>query len=472
MTTKREGPIIILGGGPTGLGAAYQLHSAGYDDWLLLERDECVGGLSRSFLDDHGFTWDIGGHVMFSHYGLFTRLMTDLFGNAGWFEHERESWVRICETWVPYPFQLNLRYLPPAQCAECLSGLITAALNAHPRGYRDFDDFIVRTFGEGIADLFMRPYNAKVWAHRPDELDVGWIGERVAVSDPVPVARNIILGIDDVAWGPNNRFRFPKHGGTGAIWTAMAQHLPAERLKLECAAVAVDIDNKVVRCADGSSRRYATLISTLPLTEFAKLTGNQEWIEETAKLNYSATHVVGIGLQGQPAADLRTKCWMYYPESTAPFYRVTHFSRYSPYNVVDHARQWSLMAEVSESSHHPVDATAVTDEVIQGLKATGTIDRAQQITHTWHHRVEYGYPTPTRNRNAVLQRLLPALYARDILSRGRFGAWQYEVGNMDHAFMQGFEAANHVLYGMPEVTVWHPAVINRPHPVLGWDLYR
>ena len=63
------------------------------------------------------------------------------------------------------------------------------------------------------------------------------------------------------------------------------------------------------------------------------------------------------------------------------------------------------------------------------------------MTHSWTHRVEYGYPTPSRGRDAVLRRLLPAFWQQDILSRGRFGAWRYEVGNMDHSFMQGVEAA-------------------------------
>lgn len=472
MTTKHQGPIIILGGGPTGLGAAYQLHTAGYTDWMLVERDDAVGGLSRSFRDDYGCTWDIGGHVIFSHYGLFTRLLTDLLGNQGWLEHERESWVRISDTWVPYPFQLNLRYLSPAMCAECLSGLITAAIHSTTHPYQHFDDFIIRTFGEGIANLFMRPYNRKVWAYALDEMDAGWIGERVAVPDPVSVVRNSILGKDDVAWGPNNRFRFPRQGGTGVIWAAISDRLPVDKVKLGCAAIAVDVDNKVIRLSDGATQRYSALISTLPLTEFVKLTGNQELIDQATQLNYSSTHVVGVGLQGQPAADLTTKCWMYCPELTSPFYRVTHFSHYSPNNVADSTTQWSLMAEVSESPQKRVNATTLADEVIHGLINSGMITGAQQVSHIWYHRVEYGYPTPTRGRNTVLHRLLPALYAKDILSRGRFGAWLYEVGNMDHSFMQGLEAANHLLCGAPELTVWHPSVINQPHPVLGWELHR
>ena len=55
--------IIIIGAGPTGLGAAYRLNELGHQNWVLLEKNDYVGGLSASFVDDAGFTWDVGGHV-------------------------------------------------------------------------------------------------------------------------------------------------------------------------------------------------------------------------------------------------------------------------------------------------------------------------------------------------------------------------------------------------------------------------
>jgi hypothetical protein len=91
------------------------------------------------------------------------------------------------------------------------------------------------------------------------------------------------------------------------------------------------------------------------------------------------------------------------------------------------------------------------------------------VAHTWYHRAEYAYPIPTLSRDGIVNSLLPDLMRSGILSRGRFGAWLYEVGNMDHSFMQGFEAAAHVLFGAPELTVWHPHLANTFHPVRGWD---
>ena len=60
-----SGPIVIIGAGPTGLGAAHMLQKSGFRDWVMYERCESVGGLAASFMDERGCTWDLGGHVVF-----------------------------------------------------------------------------------------------------------------------------------------------------------------------------------------------------------------------------------------------------------------------------------------------------------------------------------------------------------------------------------------------------------------------
>lgn len=467
MRKLRRGPIVIIGGGPTGLGAAYMLDRLGFDNWILYEREDVFGGLSRSFLDQKRFTWDVGGHVTFSHYGLYTELLDELLGPSGWVEHERQSWIRLLGRWIPYPFQNNIHRLPPAERAECIEGLVRAALNGSDHDFGNFDEFLLGNFGEGICDLFMRPYNQKVWAYAPSRLNAGWIAERVSVPDPVRAVRNLALGGDDVAWGPNNKFRFPKRGGTGAIWNALVDRLPQTKLITGCEAVAVDVRNRVVRLSDGKHQEYERLISTMPLDVLSGITGRKDWVEAASRLKHSSTLIVGVGIEGMASRELRKKCWMYFPENDCPFYRVTHFSLYSPENVDDINAHWSLMCEISESPNKLVDASSVVDESVRGLVSTALIGGAGQVFHTWLQRVEYAYPTPTLGRDAAISGLLKELYEADILSRGRFGAWRYEVGNMDHCFMQGVEAAEHLLHGSPELTVWGQGTGKGPHRVVG-----
>ncbi|MCL4867219.1 MAG: FAD-dependent oxidoreductase, partial [Gemmatimonadales bacterium] len=98
--------IVIIGAGPTGLGAAWRLQELGHTNWMLVEAADHPGGLAASVVDPAGFTWDLGGHVLFSHYQYFDRLMDAALGDA-WAHHEREAWVWMRNRWIPYPLQNN-----------------------------------------------------------------------------------------------------------------------------------------------------------------------------------------------------------------------------------------------------------------------------------------------------------------------------------------------------------------------------
>jgi protoporphyrinogen oxidase len=111
--------------------------------------------------------YDVGGHVIFSHYKYFDDCINEaLPKDDDWYEHQRISYVRCKEQWVPYPFQNNISMLPKEDQVKCIDGMIDAALEARVANTKpkDFDEWIVRMMGTGIADLFMRPYNYKVWA--------------------------------------------------------------------------------------------------------------------------------------------------------------------------------------------------------------------------------------------------------------------------------------------------------------------
>lgn len=457
--------ILVVGAGPTGLSAAWRLAERGHDNWLLVEGDDHPGGLATSIRDDAGFTWDLGGHVLFSHYRYFDALMNTALGDA-WIEHQREAWVWMRERWVPYPFQNNIWRLPPDDLLRCLVGLValqqreaTTSPPAH------FAEWLQRAFGDGLCDVFMYPYNRKVWAYTPDKMGVGWMGERVATVDFVRILGNLVNQRDEVSWGPNATFRFPKFGGTGAIWDALAARLPAGQLSLGRRLVRVDSAAREAHFSDGTSERYDRLLSSIPLQQLLRLLSDRpELTARAGEFVYSSSHVVGVGFTGQAPSSLATKCWMYFPEPETPFYRVTVFSNYSPHNVALPGTQWSLMAEVSESPDKPVDLARVVDETVAGFKRVGFIDDTTEIVTTWHRRMEYGYPTPWLLRDEVLDAVLPALEACGIYSRGRFGAWKYEVSNQDHSAMQGVEAIDHFLAGIPETTV-HGTMGREPPPL-------
>ena len=217
---------------------------------------------------------------------------------------------------------------------------------------------------------------------------------------------------------------------------------------------------KRVHFKNGEQAEYDVLISTLPVDRLVALAEFDALQESAAKLKYSSSHIIGVGLSGKPPEALKKKCWMYFPEDNCPFYRVTVFSNYSPNNVPDIDTQWSLMAEVAESPHKPVDSAKAIDDVIEGMFATHLINKSHDVLSTWYYRAHYGYPTPALGRDAALNAIHPTLEAQDIYSRGRFGGWKYEVSNQDHSLMQGVELADRLALGVPEVTYWFPNTAN------------
>ncbi len=147
-------------------------------------------------------------------------------------------------------------------------------------------------------------------------------------------------------------------------------------------------------------------------------------------------------------------------EDSCPFYRATIFSNYSPFNQPDEDVELptlqlangqkakspsaqpgpygSIMLEVSESVYKPVNHETLLQDCITGLVANDLVLPEDEIVSTYLRRFGQGYPTPSLERDGVLEQALPYLQTKDILSRGRFGAWKYEVGNQDHRYVKLF----------------------------------
>ena len=291
---------------------------------------------------------------------------------------------------------------------------------------------------------------------------VFWIGERVAVPDLERVRRNVREQRDDVSWGPNHLFRYPRQGGTGAIWSGVAALLKPERLTLKARVASVDVGARQVRLEDGRALAYDHLITTLPLDVLVGHSRGLEpqLIDAARALRHSSVHILGVGLCDDQPEGIATKCWVYCPDAHSPYYRVTVLSNYSPFNVPPGPGYWSLMAEACESPWRPLDATRLRQWTLEALRKDGFIGPRSRIVNLWHRREEHGYPTPFLGRDAVLASLLPALERWRVYPRGRFGAWKYEVSNQDHSFMQGVEVVNRLLGLGDEPTLTQPSLVN------------
>ncbi len=261
---------------------------------------------------------------------------------------------------------------------------------------------------------------------------------------------NVVLGRDELSWGPNNTFKYPLHGGTGGLYRRFVPYVE-DHLQLGREVVEIRLAERRVRFADGGEDRYDTLISAVPIPVLLRMLRPvpAELVEAARGLHHSHGLVVGVGV-ARPCTT--SKCWTYFPEADCPFYRVTFLSNYSP-NMAPPGHTL-LLTETSYSAHKSVDKRTIVDDVVRGLRATGLLEPGDEdrivSTHTFD--VEHFYPVPTLSRDGALARIQPFLMTHGIRSRGRFGAWQYEISNMDHSVMQGVETVDALLLGEPEKT--------------------
>ncbi|MEV5519244.1 NAD(P)-binding protein [Streptomyces pseudogriseolus] len=177
--------MVILGAGPCGLACADELKRLGHPAWTLLEAASVPGGLGSSVVDPAGLTWDLGGHVVFSHFGEFDRLLAELFTTGEVLHHDRSSYIRFRDRWVPCPFQQHLHHLPPETPRRvCTTSCSPAGVGEQQLpADADFATWLQGMYGSGLVERFFGPNNSKVWAMTPEQMASSWVAERVAPAD-------------------------------------------------------------------------------------------------------------------------------------------------------------------------------------------------------------------------------------------------------------------------------------------------
>lgn len=429
--------IVIIGAGPCGLGAAYRLQELGYRNWFIYEKNDYVGGLAASFKDKRGFIWDVGGHVLFSRYEYFDSLLKKML-DGKFVEHERKAYIWILDRLVPYPFQNNIKYLPKDIYLECLTSLRQPSRNN--TNSNNFKEWVLQTFGEGIAKYFMLPHNWKLWAHPLETMSKDWVSGSISPVSVEQLKQNISQDNDDNSWGMNYKFKYPLHGGIGGLFQNFLSFIK-DNLCFKKEVVKINVDKKEIVFSDGQTTDYGVIINTMPLDDFIGKANLIQLNSAAMKLKHNGIFVVGFGIKGECPKD---RNWIYFPEERYPFYRASYISNYSPNNIPSQ-NYFSLLAETAYSEFKPVSKDRIVGETLQGLINCSLIKEKENIVSTFLLDVPYAYPVPTLERDEVLGHIQNYLKAKDIYSCGRFGGWKYEVGSIDDSINQGKEAIDVLL---------------------------
>jgi len=139
--------------------------------------------------EDAGYRFDMTGHLLHLRDPDIRALALSWIGDD-WLEEQRRSMIWSNGTYTRYPFQANTFGLPPAVAYECLHGFLKAHFAQEKPPPKNFEEFCLQHFGEGISRHFMIPYNARLWGVHPREITADWCSRFV----PLPRLEDVLAG--------------------------------------------------------------------------------------------------------------------------------------------------------------------------------------------------------------------------------------------------------------------------------------
>lgn len=429
-------PVLIVGGGVSGLAAAYHLP----DKHLVIERNSVAGGLAGTTVEG-GWCFDWTGHLLHLHDPETSELIKYLLGKNIQ-KHDRKAWIYSYGVYSRYPFQVNTYPLPGNIKQECVDGLIEAheKLKQSYDPKQSFAEWSVSTFGMGFSKHFFFPYNRKLWQTDPVDMTAEWVGQFV----PRPSIEDVKRGASEdykAEFGYNASFYYPKRGGMqnlvngflkkGKINIQYNTSLHSINCEKHVATVKTTSPNSsktVTRTIE-----FDTLINTIPLPELIKRL--EDFPDNYKKQALSACKwttlvCVNIGVNDSSIGDGRH--WVYFPEAKYPFYRVGFPHNFS--STVAPKGHGSMYIEVAfpgGSKFSNPEMSEIVFKCTDALKECKIIKSTEQIVTIKPLVIPYAYVIYDHNRTQFVKGFMEDFENLGMYTTGRYGGWRYSFLEKD-----------------------------------------
>ncbi|HWR97389.1 MAG TPA: FAD-dependent oxidoreductase [Candidatus Methanoperedens sp.] len=449
-----SGPVVILGGGLAGLGAAHALAAAGREV-LVLEAGDVVGGLSRTetFGD---FRFDLGGHRFFTHDAQIAALVQRLLGDE-LIDVPRSSTILLRGRYVDYPLRPAnaLAALGPATTARVVGDWLVEQVRAAAGRRPDvsLEDWVVRRFGRTLFSIYFKEYSEKVWGLPCDRISVGWVARRIeglslgrALRDAFTREhRGSVASLVD-------RFAYPRLG-IGRLAERFAEEL-APHGRVLCGARVTGVRHEggrvraVTAATPDGERSFAAgaVIATIPLPALARLLDpppTAEALAAAAALGFRDLVLAAVAADRPTITD---QSWIYLPDRTVPFGRLHEPKNWS--RAMAPPERSLVVAEWFCSRGDAVWEAGdgeLAERTVAGLERLGYLGRGE-VTGVRVLRIPAAYPlfdVGYERRAAAVREGLAGI--GNLLIAGRSGCFAYQ--NMDHAIRSGLDAARALLRG-------------------------
>jgi protoporphyrinogen oxidase len=443
--------VGIIGAGPAGITAAYQLSKAGAHVEVF-EAGDNVGGLSRT-IDLWGQKIDLGPHRFFSQDRRVNDVWLDVVG-SDYRMVDRLTRIYYQDRFFHYPLKPGnaLWNMGIGNAFRCMSSYFKERIHSSiPADANEtFESWVVGRFGRHLFEMFFKSYSEKLWGISCDQLDADFAAQRIkkfSLGEAIKAA----LGI-----GTNNhktlvdQFAYPI-GGTGMVYERMAQRVEEQGSAVHLNAPVRRIlhhDKQVhgLELVDGRIEPFDHVISTMPLTLLVRGLGDLPREVQTGveQLRFRNTILVYLNVDH---ADLFGDQWLYVHSPELGMGRVTNFRNWVP-DIVGDSKTSILALEYWCYDEDPIwreNEEKLIELASQEIRTTGLIGSANILAgHV--HRIRRCYPVYSQGYKKHLQPVIEHLRQyENFQAIGRYGSFKYN--NQDHSILMGVLAAENILEG-------------------------
>lgn len=444
MTNSALGKVAIIGAGPAGLTAAYQLCKFGIKVEIF-EAEDTVGGMAKS-IDLWGQRVDLGPHRFFSNDPRVNKLWLELVGRD--YEMvQRLSRIYYGGTFFDYPLKaLNtFANLGAIEAFRCLFSYLAAMLKP-VRNDVTFEDWVSNRFGKRLYSIFFKSYSEKLWGISCRELDADFAAQRIKKLSLWEAVRSAV-------WPKSaenhktlvDEFAYPK-GGAGIPYERMAQFIVDNggsiHLGTRVQSVLVEGGFPKVVLESGKIEDYGHVVSSMPLTMLVKrMNAPAHVIENAGKLRFRNTILVYLKIDaGNPFADQ----WIYVHAPDLATGRITNFSNWGP-SILQDKNETILCLEywcndddrIWSDDEEALVARAKAEIVLTGLVRADAVSAGKAI------RVPKCYPVYSTGYKESLAPVVEYLSSLPFITPiGRYGSFKYN--NQDHSILMGLLAAENI----------------------------
>ena len=214
--SKSKSPVVVIGGGPAGLTAAYELQKISQEHQpLVFEGSDMVGGISRTE-SKNGYRFDIGGHRFFTKVTEVESMWHEVMGDD-FITVPRLSRIFYREKFFDYPLKFfnALTSIGPYEAIRIVLSYAKWRVRPYPQE-DSFEQWVINRFGGRLYMHFFRSYTEKVWGIPGREIRADWAAQRIKNLSLIKVIWNAMTGANDTA-SLIEEFQYPRLG-PGMMW--------------------------------------------------------------------------------------------------------------------------------------------------------------------------------------------------------------------------------------------------------------